>query len=152
MILGTKARYAVMALVDLADRNTTKPVTLADIAGAQDIPLAYLEQIFMKLKKSGLVRSVRGPGGGYVLAHPPARTWIADIVHAVDESLKITQRERQDSPTHALWHGLSHQMYAYLRAISLDDVRRRRLPNEGACAIISKMALINHPGQDAHNH
>lgn len=131
MLLGTKSRYAVMAMVEIAARNSDKPVTLAEVAAAQEIPLAYLEQIFMLLKRAGLVRSVRGPGGGYVLSREAAQTWVSDIVLAVDESLKMTRCGHKDGGcmakrtrclTHDLWEGLGAQIYAYLRSISLADI------------------------------
>src|ERR1700685_2746067 len=91
MILGTKARYAVMAVVELAGHESGQPVALSGLAEAQEITVPYLEQIFSKLKKHGLVKSVRGPGGGYILAHPADGIRISDIVEAVDESLKMTR-------------------------------------------------------------
>src|ERR1700735_3413276 len=93
MILGTKARYAVMAMVDLAAQASDKPVRLAEIAGRQEIPLAYLEQIFARLKQHGLVKSVKGPGGGYKLARAVADTPVSDIVVAADEQMKMTRCE-----------------------------------------------------------
>lgn len=137
MILSTKGRYAVMAMVDLAREEEDKPVCLADIAERQEIPLAYLEQIFAKLKKQALVKSVRGPGGGYRLARPAEELRIADIVIASDESIKMTRCEGAGTPgcmapktrclTHDLWEGLSNQIYSYLNGITLADVCERRL-------------------------
>src|SRR5919206_219727 len=91
MKLGTRARYAVTAMVDIARYGGGGPVPLAEIARRQEISLAYLEQLFAKLRRSGLVRSVRGPGGGYLLAHGRDDTRIADIVLAVDESLEAVR-------------------------------------------------------------
>jgi len=89
MKLGTKGRYAVMAMVDLTNctvmRSKNGPVTLSDIADRQEISLSYLEQLFSKLRKKGLVKSVRGPGGGYMLARGADQLRISDIVMAVDE-------------------------------------------------------------------
>jgi Rrf2 family iron-sulfur cluster assembly transcriptional regulator len=137
MILGTKARYAVMAMVDLATQGGQKPVKLADIAARQEIPLAYLEQIFSKLRAHGLVQSVKGPGGGYRLARAAADTPISDIVVAAEESMKMTRCESHSKGgcmaakarclTHDLWDGLSEQIYNYFNAITLEDVCRRRL-------------------------
>lgn len=137
MILGTKARYAVMALVDLTQHCNGRPVTLADIAERQEISLAYLEQIFPKLKKANLVKPVRGPGGGYLLMRSPGETWILDIVGAVDESLRMTRcspkrkegcmSNKTQCVTHALWAGLGQQIEDYLGRISLEDVCERRL-------------------------
>jgi Rrf2 family iron-sulfur cluster assembly transcriptional regulator len=136
MILGTKARYAVMAMVELSGREAAKPVSLAELSEAQEITVAYLEQIFSKLKKHGLVKSVRGPGGGYVLAKPAADILISDITCAVDESLKMTRcsihkeggcmATKAQCLTHDLWDGLEKQIFGYLHSISLADVRQRK--------------------------
>lgn len=137
MRLSTKGRYAVMAMVDLACRSNGKPVALADIAERQEISLSYLEQLFAKLRKGGLVRSVRGPGGGYMLAHTAEVTRISDIILAVDEPIQAT-RCATGSPegcrsnksrclTHDLWEELGHQIHLYLSAVSLADVRERRI-------------------------
>lgn len=140
MMLGTKGRYAVMALVDLAARGNEKPVTLAEIAEAQEIPLPYLEQIFNRLRKNGLVMSVRGPGGGYKLARSLEETFVSDIVCAVDESIRMTRCESHSAAgcmagkvrclTHDLWEGLGEQIYGYLRSISLRDICERKLKNK----------------------
>jgi Rrf2 family iron-sulfur cluster assembly transcriptional regulator len=137
MILGTKARYAVMAMVDLATHAGEKPVKLAEIAARQEIPLAYLEQIFAKLRQHALVKSVKGPGGGYKLVRAGADTSIADIVVAAEESMKMTRCEAHSMGgcmatkarclTHDLWDGLSEHIYNYFNAISLEDVCKRRL-------------------------
>lgn len=137
MRLSTKGRYAVMAMVDLACRSDGKPVALADIAERQEISLSYLEQLFAKLRKGGLVKSVRGPGGGYLLAHSAETTRISDIILAVDEPIRAT-RCQSGSPegcrsnksrclTHDLWEELGHQIHLYLSAVSLADVRERRI-------------------------
>src|SRR3954447_10583745 len=89
--LSTKGRYAVMAMVDLAQHSKGSPVALADIAERQEISLSYLEQLFAKLRKGGLVKSVRGPGGGYLLAHGMEGTRISDIILAVDEPIRATR-------------------------------------------------------------
>ena len=134
MILGTKARYAVMAMVELAGRAPGVPVSLAELATSQEITLPYLEQIFSKLKARGLVASVRGPGGGYVLAQEGSAITIAHIVCAVDESLKMTRCETHESGclnkktrciTHHLWEGLEKQIYNYLSGITLADMGKK---------------------------
>lgn len=131
MILGTKARYAVMAMVDLAERSAAKPVTLAELAQSQNIPLPYLEQIFAKLRKCQLVDSVRGPGGGYILNKPAEQTFVSDIVEAAEESIKMTRCEgptqgcvatKTRCKTHDLWEGLGQHIYDYLHSVSLADV------------------------------
>ena len=137
MRLSTKGRYAVMAMVDLASFGGHKPVSLADIADRQEISLSYLEQLFGKLRKGGLVKSVRGPGGGYLLARTAADTRVSDIVMAVDEPLKAT-RCKAGSPagchsdksrclTHDLWEELGNQIYLYLSSVSLEDIVERRV-------------------------
>ena len=136
MILGTKARYAVMAMVDLGTHCCGAPITLADIAERQEIPLPYLEQIFSKLRKNGLVNSVRGPGGGYVLAKTQEEIRISEIVTAAEESLKMTRCESHKEGgcmatkarclTHDLWEGLGNQIFTYLNSISLQDVCKRK--------------------------
>lgn len=135
MILGTKARYAVMAMVEMAGRKTQVPVSLADLSKSQEITLPYLEQIFRKLKSGGVVHSVRGSGGGYMLAREARDIYISEIVQAVDESLKMTRCESQKTSgcmknksrclTHDLWEGLGEQIYNYLAAISLADICNR---------------------------
>ena len=141
MRLSTKGRYAVMALVDLACRSDGKPVALADIAERQEISLSYLEQLFAKLRKGGLVRSVRGPGGGYLLARSAEATRISDIILAVDEPIRATRctpgvpegcrSNKSRCLTHDLWEELGHQIHLFLNAVSLADVRERRIHVSG---------------------
>jgi Rrf2 family iron-sulfur cluster assembly transcriptional regulator len=130
--LSTKGRYAVMAMVDLAQYGTGGPITLADIAERQEISLSYLEQLFAKLRRNGLVRSVRGPGGGYLLAFPTDEIRISDIIHAVDEPIRTTRcapessvgctTKRSRCLTHDLWSELGHQIHLFLTSVTLDDV------------------------------
>ncbi len=143
MILSTRGRYAVMAMVDLAQQDGTKPVSLSEISERQEIPLAYLEQIFSKLRKSGLVTSVRGPGGGYMLDRPAADTPVWDVIIAADEPLKMTRCESGSggcmSPktrcmTHDLWERLGNQIYMYLKSVSLEDVCERRVSTANPAA------------------
>lgn len=130
MILSTKGRYSVMAMVDLAIHSNGKPVGLAAIAQRQEIPLAYLEQIFARLKKAGVVKSIRGPGGGYLMAKSPSELSIADIMIAADEPMKMTRCDTHEGCmtkkarclTHDLWEGLSAQIRLYLGSIMLADV------------------------------
>ncbi len=137
MKLSTKGRYAVMAMVDLASHSQGSPVALADIAERQEISLSYLEQLFGKLRKGGLVKSVRGPGGGYLLARTAVQLRISDIILAVDEPIQTT-RCSPGSPagchhhkgrclTHDLWEELGNQIYLYLSSVSLSDVCERRI-------------------------
>ena len=137
MRLSTKGRYAVMAMVDLAQQGMGKPTSLAEIAERQEISLSYLEQLFAMLRKAGLVKSVRGPGGGYLLAHDRSETRIADIILAVDEPIRATRcppgsamgcrSDRTRCLTHDLWEELGNQIHLYLSSVSLADVCERRV-------------------------
>lgn len=137
MKLSTKGRYAVMAMVDLASHSGGRPVALADIADRQEISLSYLEQLFAKLRRGGLVRSVRGPGGGYLLSRSSGDTRISDIILAVDEPIRATRcspgasrgchRDKSRCLTHDLWEELGNQIHLYLSAVSLADVCERRV-------------------------
>ena len=137
MRLSTKGRYAVMAMVDLAKTSKGRAVALADIAERQEISLSYLEQLFARLRRGGLVRSVRGPGGGYLLAIPADEMKVSDIILAVDEPIRTT-RSAPGSPvgglvgetrclTHDLWEELGNQIHLYLSTVSLADVCERRI-------------------------
>lgn len=137
MRLSTKGRYAVMAMADLASQAGGRPVALADIAARQEISLSYLEQLFGKLRKGALVKSVRGPGGGYFLARPGAEIRISDIILAVDEPIQATRctpgsptgchNNKSRCLTHDLWEELGNQIYLYLSSVTLEDVVRRRV-------------------------
>ena len=137
MRLSAKGRYAVMAMVDLARQSTGAPVCLGDIAERQEISLPFLEQLFAKLRRSGLVKSVRGPGGGYLLAYHRDDTRIADIILAVDEPIHAVRCtpgsasgcriDRSRCLTHDLWEELSNQIHLYLCSVSLGDVCERRV-------------------------
>lgn len=137
MRLSTKGRYAVMAMVDLAMHSDGKPVALADIAARQEISLSYLEQLFAKLRRGGQVNSVRGPGGGYLLAREATEMRISDIILSVDEPIRAT-RCSPGSPqgctgtsgrcvTHDLWEELSNQIHLFLSSVSIADVCDRRV-------------------------
>ena len=137
MKLSTKGRYAVMAMVDLAKFSQGRPVALAEIAERQEISLSYLEQLFAKLRRNGLIRSVRGPGGGYMLARSAVDTRVSDIIMAVDEPIRATrcrigspvgcQSDRSRCLTHDLWEELGNQIHIFLSSVSLDDVVQRRV-------------------------
>jgi Rrf2 family transcriptional regulator, iron-sulfur cluster assembly transcription factor len=129
MKLTTKGRFAVTAMLDLAMRQNRGPVTLAAISERQHISLSYLEQLFGKLRRAKLVSSVRGPGGGYNLAHAPHQVTVADIVTAVDEPLDATQcggkencHQETRCMTHDLWATLNEKMYDYLSSVTLADL------------------------------
>ncbi len=158
MRLSTKGRYAVMAMIDLAANSAGQPVSLADIADRQDISLSYLEQLFARLRKGGLVKSVRGPGGGYLLAFPAEGTRIADIILSVDEPIRTTRcflgtpagchANKSRCETHDLWEGLGNQIYGYLSAVTVADVINRRVPGAGPPVFVSPADLEDEPGLD----
>lgn len=137
MRLSTKGRYAVMAIVDLASMNADRPVPLADIAERQDISLSYLEQLFSKMKRGGIVRSVRGPGGGYSLARSRDAISVSDILRSVDDETRLSRcvpaspsRCRPGDTrcaTHSLWAMLSARMEAVLDGVSVADICDGRL-------------------------
>ena len=141
MRLSTKGRYAVMAMADLARNGqadgVVRAVSLAEIATRQEISLSYLEQLFAWLRKGGLVQSVRGPGGGYLLAKGAHETVVAEIVLAVDEPIRATRCIGHSSPkgcmmagerciTHNLWEDLGDEIHRYLAGVSLEDVVMNR--------------------------
>ena len=145
MRLSSKGRYAVMAMADLA-RHSVDPavraVALADIAARQDLSLPYLEQLFTRLRREGLVVSHRGPGGGYRLARPADQLAVAQIVLAVDEPMETVRcqsKSRGCMPggerclTHDLWEALGDHIHSFLSGVSLDDVVQGRLsPSKAA--------------------
>jgi Rrf2 family transcriptional regulator, iron-sulfur cluster assembly transcription factor len=137
MRLSTKGRYAVMAMVDLAKHSTGEPIALAEIAERQEISLSYLEQLFARLRIAGLVKSVRGPGGGYLLGHSAQETRISDVILAVDEPIRATRcspgapvgcrGSKSRCLTHDLWEELGNQIHLYLSSVSLADVVEQRV-------------------------
>jgi Rrf2 family iron-sulfur cluster assembly transcriptional regulator len=133
MRLTTKGRYAVTAMLDLAIHADREPVTLSDISVRQDISLSYLEQLFARLRRSELVQSVRGPGGGYRLGKATSQIASVDIIDAVDESVDATRchgrgncQHGETCLTHYLWEDLSQQIHDFLRGISLEDLMARQ--------------------------
>jgi Rrf2 family iron-sulfur cluster assembly transcriptional regulator len=144
MRLSTKGRYAVMAMADLArcEVRADRATALAEIAHRQEISLSYLEQLFARLRRKGLVTSARGPGGGYRLARSPEDTRISDIIHAVDEPLRATRCSQSKGCmtkgerclTHDLWEDLGQRIEDYLASVSLADVIEGRLSAEKRAA------------------
>ncbi len=129
MKLTTKGRYAVTAMLDLALHGDSGPVSLAEISNRQEISLSYLEQLFSKLRRNGLVTSTRGPGGGYSVARELHQVAVSEIICAVNESVDATQcggKENCHSHgrclTHDLWEGLSAQIEEFLSSVSLQDM------------------------------
>jgi len=130
--LSTKGRYAMVALADLALQPEGALVSLGEISKRQDISLAYLEQLFVKLRREGLVSSVRGPGGGYTLARPASEIRVVEILAAVDETVSAMHKgagasggasgSRAQSLTNRLWEGLSAHVYVFLHQTRLADV------------------------------
>jgi Rrf2 family iron-sulfur cluster assembly transcriptional regulator len=138
--LTTKGRYAVTAVLDLAINEGRGPIALADIAERQGISLSYLEQLFAKLRKRGVVSSVRGPGGGYHLARDPRTIHVAEVITAVDEHLETSRcggagncKDGGPCLTHDLWMDLSERIHGYLTNISLQDLVERRPEHTGRC-------------------
>ncbi|NOX82989.1 MAG: Rrf2 family transcriptional regulator [Alphaproteobacteria bacterium] len=148
MKLTTKGRYAVSAMADLAATGRRAPVALSDVALRQGISLSYLEQLFAKLKRSGLVESARGAAGGYWLVNAPADIRIADIIAAVDEEIRTTacasgsslgcQGTTARCLTHDLWDELGRQIEIFLNAVSLEDILQKR---------VLGMAAVNAPSE-----
>ena len=138
MKLSTKARYAVMAMVDLArEGKGGASSSLTVISERQNLPLPYLEQLFLKLRRADLVKSARGSNGGYMLVRSPAETNIYDIIAAVDIPMKATrckdhslagcQFNQARCLTHNLWEGLEKTVHSYLRTVSLEDVCHKKI-------------------------
>ncbi|WKE64671.1 Fe-S cluster assembly transcriptional regulator IscR [Gallaecimonas kandeliae] len=129
MRLTSKGRYAVTAMLDLALHAEGGPVSLADISERQGISLSYLEQLFSRLRRQGLVSSVRGPGGGYLLGKECAEISVGEVIIAVDESVDATRCQGKadcqggsQCLTHSLWSNLSNQISHFLEGISLADL------------------------------
>lgn len=139
MRLTTKGRFAVTAMIDVAMHGNKGPVTLAAVSERQRISLSYLEQLFGKLRRSGLVESVRGPGGGYNLAKPGEAVSVADIILAVDEPIDATQcggrencHDDRRCMTHDLWAGLNEHIFSFLSGVSLAELVRQQQPADHA--------------------
>ncbi|MGV6806702.1 MAG: Fe-S cluster assembly transcriptional regulator IscR [bacterium] len=133
MRLTTRGRYAVTAMLDLALHGGERPVSLADISQRQHISLSYLEQLFSRLRQNELVKSVRGPGGGYRLSKDADQINVAEIIDAVNESVDATScggkgdcQEGEVCLTHHLWDELSQQIYEFLSGISLAKLISRK--------------------------
>ena len=133
MRLTTKGRFAVTAMIDVAMHNGKGPVTMAAVSDRQKISLSYLEQLFGKLRRHGLVDSVRGPGGGYNLAREATEVSVADIILAVDEPIDATQCGGKENclddrrcMTHELWASLNTHIFAFLRSVSLEQLVRQQ--------------------------
>lgn len=152
MRLTTKGRYAVTAMLDLALHYKEGPITLADISKRQGISLSYLEQLFSRLRKNGLVDSARGPGGGYRLSRDAGMISVADVITAVDEKVDAMRcegkgncQENGQCLTHELWCDLSDQIYAFLKSIDLGQLVAKQGVQEVAARQERKLQEMN-PG------
>ncbi len=157
MKLSTKGRYAMVALVDLALQPSGGLTSLSAISRRQNISLAYLEQLFVKLRRAELVESVRGPGGGYRLARPASEIRVADVLGAVDETVSAMHTgagasgglsgSRAQSLTNRLWEGLSANVYVFLHQARLSDVIANDL---APCpAVPNLFAVVDEDAEDA---
>ena len=133
MRLTAKGRYAVTAMLDLAVHREDGPTSLADISERQGISLSYLEQLFAKLRRNGLVKSVRGPGGGYQLSRDDSQIFVAEIIDSVDENVDATRcqgkadcQNGETCLTHELWSDLSEQIHQFLSEIDLASIIAKR--------------------------
>ena len=137
MKFSTKGRYAVMAVCDLVKHYSGRPVSLAEIAGRQKISVSYLEQIFAQLRKAGFVKSVRGPGGGYLLTTDPSQIKISDVMTAIEHPIRgnhdedgvFAMRGASDDPARALWEEVGRQVLDYLERVTVADVMTGRVPH-----------------------
>ncbi|MEM9796431.1 MAG: Rrf2 family transcriptional regulator [Pseudomonadota bacterium] len=137
MKLSTKGRYAMVALADLALQSEGDLSSLGEIAKRQDVSLPYLEQLFVKLRRAGLVESMRGPGGGYRLSRPASEIRVSDVLEAVDETVNAMHKgagasgglsgSRAQSMTNRLWESLSANVYVFLHQTRLSDVVQNEL-------------------------
>lgn len=151
MRLTTRGRYAVTAMLDLALHAQGEPVSLADISGRQGISQSYLEQLFARLKKRGLVDGTRGPGGGYQLGKLTGEISVADVIDAVDESVDATKcggekncQGEQRCLTHDLWEDLSGQIRSFLGDVSL-----RQLVEKNSVHVMQRWQ--DHRSRDGHS-
>lgn len=151
MLLSTKGRYAVMAIIEVAKQSDAKPLSLGDIASRLELSLAYLEQLFMKLRRKGLVRSVRGPGGGYVLGRSADAISVAEVMSAAEEPVRMTRCGTEGNgcigsrrcSTHFLWNALGSQIEQFLSAATLADVLHGRYSHQGEGFSLSGLAAAS---------
>lgn len=143
MRLTSKGRYAVMAMADLAlHGGAERAVPLQEVARRQEISLSYLEQLFARMRRAGLVAGVRGPGGGYRLARGPAETSVADIIAAVNEPIKATRCKEGSAKScigktgrciaHGLWQEMGDRIHSFLASVTLADILEQRFEGAGA--------------------
>ena len=158
MRLTTKGRFAVTAMIDVALHGDDGPVTLAAVSERQRISLSYLEQLFGKLRRHGLVDSVRGPGGGYTLARAAAKLSVAEIITAVDEPIDATQcggrencHDDRRCMTHELWASLNDHIYSFLDSVTLAElVRKQKQRKAGEVAVLQdRRASVGDPAPES---
>ncbi|OOF55680.1 Fe-S cluster assembly transcriptional regulator IscR [Rodentibacter genomosp. 2] len=150
MKLTSKGRYAVTAVLDIALNAESGPVSLADISERQNISLSYLEQLFAKLRRDGLVKSVRGPGGGYQLGLPSDRISVGMIISAVNENIHVTKclgrgncQNGKECLTHALWEDLSNRIESFLNEITLAELVSKREQKHQSHHDFENLILMN---------
>ena len=150
MELTTRGRYAVMAMADLAKHGEASAMPLSAIAERQQLSVAYLEQIFLKLRRAGLVDSERGRSGGYRLARMPSEIMVADVMRAVEEDTRMTRCQGDSGVgcvgesrclTHGLWEALGEHILEFLTKVSLDDVLKGRLARFSLPAVLPEAAV-----------
>ncbi|OOF36265.1 Fe-S cluster assembly transcriptional regulator IscR [Rodentibacter trehalosifermentans] len=148
MKLTSKGRYAVTAVLDIALNSSSGPVNLADISERQNISLSYLEQLFAKLRRGGLVKSVRGPGGGYQLGLPSEQISVGMIISAVNENIHVTKclgsgncQQGTECLTHTLWEELSHRIESFLNEITLAELVNKHVKSQSHH--IENLILVN---------
>ncbi len=155
MKMSTKGRYAVMAIIDIGQNSHGAPVSLNEISERQDISQEYLEQLFGKLRRAGLVASTRGPGGGYTLAKQPADIALSEVILAVDEPLRVTRCtgdavdgcvRGERCCAHDLWSSLGRQMMYFLESVTLEDVLENRNLALAASIKQAKDRFVPSPG------
>ena len=139
MKLTSRGRYAVMAMADLAKNNVKEPTSLTEISLRQGISIAYLEQLFLKLRKNNLVQSSRGPSGGYVLSKPPGEIKLLSIINAVDEKIKTVKCKKESKKgcngksikciTHNLWDDLEAHINKFFENNTLNDILFKEVRN-----------------------
>ena len=136
MKLNTQGRYALIALVDLSSRSSSKNISLSSISARQNISLPYLEQLFLKLRKAGIVKSFRGSSGGYVIAKSPDLIRITEILKAVDQDLDLgsekgsilsKSKTKEDILSSKMWEQLSANIYVFLHQMRLSDIATDQL-------------------------
>ena len=149
MKLNTQGRYALIALVDLSSRSTLKNISLSEISDRQNISLPYLEQLFLKLRKAGIVKSYRGSSGGYAIAKSPDLLRITEILKAVDQDLDLAteknnilkqSKTKEEILSNKLWEQLSANMYVFLHQMRLSDIISDQL---NPCPAVPNFVIIS---------